>query len=121
MVNSKIDIKTLLILILGGVLIFNIVFDDSKEIEYYENEITLLKEENKKLLNNNDSLEVVNNKLAKEIEILLSDIDSTQVKLNKLEGDIKDLKNGKAKVSGYVNNLNADGVARSLSDYLNKR
>lgn len=121
MLKGKLDLKGLLILILGGILVFNIMFDESKEIDDYKEQIELLKKENLELLNNNDSLQVVNQKLAKEIENLLMNIDSTQAKVKSLEGKIKDLENEKGQVTDYVNGLNADGVASSLTDYLNRR
>lgn len=121
MLKEKLDIKTILILVLGAVLILSFIFRPSKEIEMYEDEISLLKEHNKQLLQNNDSLELVNNQLDKEIEGYLIEIDSTQVLLDENKDKINDLENGKDKVSSYVNGLNANGVTSSLTDYLDRR
>jgi chromosome segregation ATPase len=121
MLQGKLDIKMVIILILAGVVILSFIFRPSKPIEMYEDEISLLKEQNEQLSQNNDSLELANNQLDKEIEGYLIEIDSTQVLLDENNEKITKLEDGKNKVSGYVNSLNADGVTESLSDYLNRR
>ncbi len=120
MFKQKIDIKVIFILILAGALILSFIFRPSKSIDDYEDKINQLKHQNDSLLSNNDSLKSANYKLDEEVKKILIDIDKTQVKLDKTNNKIKDLENGKSKVSGYVNNLNADGVAKSLTDYLNR-
>lgn len=121
MLQGKLDIKMVIILILAGVVILSFIFRPSKPIEMYEDEISLLKEKNEQLSQSNDSLELANNQLDKEIEGYLIEIDSTQVLLDENNEKIIELEDGKNKVSGYVNSLNADGVTESLSDYLNRR
>ena len=121
MLQGKLDIKMVIILILAGVVMLSFIFRPSKPIEMYEDEISLLKEQNEQLSQNNDSLELANNQLDKEIEGYLIEIDSTQVLLDENNEKIIELEDGKNKVSGYVNSLNADGVTESLSDYLNRR
>ena len=121
MFKGKIDIKMIFILVLAVALILAIVFRPSKGIEMYENEIKELHEQNESLLNHNDSLKIVNSKLDEKNKKIIQAIDSTQVELDKTNDRIKDLENGKGKVSGYVNTLNADGVANGLSEYLNNR
>jgi peptidoglycan hydrolase CwlO-like protein len=118
---SKLDIKTIVILVLLGVVIVSFIFRPSKPIEMYEDEIILLNKKNKQLSQSNDSLELVNNQLDKEIEGYLNEIDSTQLLLDENKEKITELEDGKNKVSGYVNSLNADGVTESLTDYLNRR
>jgi len=121
MVSGKLDIKTIFILILGGALVLSFIFRPSKEIDMYENELNALKAENKELVQNNDSLMTVNDGLTIEIRDLMFDIDSTQAALIDTEDELKDLENGKGKVSGYVKTLNADGIAESLTEYLDRK
>ena len=121
MLKGKLDIKRIFILVLAGALILSFVFRPATKIDTYENEINLLKIENTKLLQNNDSLELVNIQLDEEIEGYLIEIDSTQVLLDENKDKINDLENGKGKVSSYVNGLDANGVTSSLTDYLNRR
>jgi regulator of replication initiation timing len=121
MLKGKLDIKIIFILVLAGALILSFIFRPTTEIDLYEDEIELLKEENKVLIHNNNSLNIENRKLDKEIEGYLIKIDSTQVLLYENKNKINDLENGKNEVSSYVNGLNANGVASSLTDYLNKR
>lgn len=120
MFKGKIDIKMVFIFVLATLLILSFIFRPSKSIDNYEDRINQLKEQNDSLLLNNDSLKLANTKLDIEIEKLLIDIDSTQAKLDETNNRIISLENGKNKVSGHVNKLNADGIANSLSDYLNR-
>lgn len=121
MFKGKIDIKVIFILILGGALILSFIFRPAKEIDTYEDEINQLREENKELLINNDSLKIANLQLNKEIQELLLSIDSMGVELEKNNNRIKVLEDEKNKVSDYVDGLDADGVAESLTEYLNRR
>jgi predicted nuclease with TOPRIM domain len=120
MFKGKIDIKVIFILILAGALILSFIFRPSKSIDSYKDKIHQLRQENDSLLFNNDSLKTANIKLNSEIKKILIDINLTKVKLDKTNKKLKNLENGKSKVSGYVNKLNADGIAKSLSEYLNR-
>lgn len=120
MFKEKIDIKVIFILILAGALILSFIFRPSKSIDTYKDTINQLHQQNDSLLSNNDSLKSLNTKLDGEIKKILVDIYKTQTNLDKTNNRIKDLENGKGKVSGYVYRLNADGVAKSLTDYLNR-
>jgi len=120
MLKQKIDIKVIFILILAGALILSFIFRPSKPIDNYEEKINQLKQQNDSLLSNNDSLKSANIKLNGEIKKILIEIDLTKAKLDKTNDKIKKLENGKSKVSGYVNKLNADGIAKSLSEYIER-
>lgn len=120
MIKDKIDIKVIFILILASILILSLIFRPSKSIDTYNNKINQLERENDSLLFNNDSLKTINTKLDVEYNKLLIDINKTHLELDKTNDKIKDLENGKGKVSTYVNKLNADGIAKSLSDYLDR-
>jgi len=121
MLKGKLDIKMIFILILGAALIISFIFRPSNEIDTHEDEIKLLHEENASLLSQNDSLALENVKLNEEIERILIDIDSTLHLLDQTNDRINDLENDKDKVADYVKSLDADGVANSLTEYLNNR
>jgi hypothetical protein len=121
MFKGKIDIKVLFILVLAGALIFNFIFSDSTDIDEYKEKIKVLQNENSKLLNNKDSLELVNFKLNKVNDSLMFTVDSTKLKIAQKDDQIKDLQNAKDKVSDIISNLNADGVASTLSEYLSRK
>ena len=121
MFKGKIDIKVLFILVLAGALIFNFIFSDSTDIDEYKEKIKVLQNENSKLLNNKDSLELVNFKLNKVNDSLMFTVDSTKLKIAQKDNQIKDLQNAKDKVSDIISNLNADGVASTLSEYLSRK
>lgn len=120
MFKQKIDIKVIFILILAGALILSLIFRPSKPIDTSEDKIKQLNKENEMLLSNNDSLKLANIKLDIEINKILKEIDKTQKELEKTNKKIKDLENGKGKVTSHVNKLNADGIANSLSEYINR-
>lgn len=121
MLKGKLDIKMVFILILAGALILSFIFRPSKTINTHEDEIEALEKENESLLSKNDSLTIENAKLDEKIQKILIDIDSTQHLLDETNDRINDLENDKGKISSYVKSLDADGVANSLTEYLNKR
>ena len=115
----KLGVKEIFIIVLAALLVLSMVFRPSKEIDTYEDEINLLKQQNKNLLLSNDSLSGMNKQLSEEIQDILVTIDSTEAKLHETEGQLNDLENDKDKVSTRVRNLNADGIASELTEYLN--
>jgi chromosome segregation ATPase len=117
----KLGNKEILIIVLGAALVLSLIFRPAKKIDYYEDEINSLKQQNELLYNSNDSLKSQNSELTKEIRDILITIDSTEAKLADTEIKLNNLENGKGKVSDRVRVLNADGVAGELSDYLNKK
>jgi chromosome segregation ATPase len=117
----KLDIKSILILVLGGILVFTIIFRPTKKIDTYEDEIEQLELKNDSLRNLNDLIGTENDSLRTERLEIQSKVDSIGVELEENKDKIKDLQNGKGKVSGYVKTLNADGVANSLTEYLNRK
>ena len=121
MLKIKLDIKSIFIIILGVALILSFIFRPSKPIETYENEINALKQVNKELLISNDSIAGINKKLEEEIQQILFTIDSTQALLKNSEKKIKELEEQRDEISDIVDNLNSDGVTKSISDYLKRR
>ncbi len=119
--KSKIDIKLIFIFVLAGALILSLIFRPSNEIDMHEDELKQLELSNQKLQNENDSIKLDNIKLNEEVQELIIDIDSTQAALADTEDRLNDIENDKGKVSGYVNTLDADGIAESLTEYLNRR
>lgn len=117
----KIGTKEILIIVLGVALVLSFVFRPTKKIDYYEDEINALKQQNELLFSNNDSLKTKNGLLAQEISDILITIDSTEAKLADTENKLNDLEDGKGKISDNVRVLNADGVAGELTDYLNRK
>tara|TARA_R110002060_G_scaffold17279_5_gene24033 strand:+ start:557 stop:937 length:381 start_codon:yes stop_codon:yes gene_type:complete len=121
MLNIKIDIKLIFIFILAIALILTIIFRPSIPIETYESEINTLKQVNKELLISNDSITGINKKLEEEIRQILFTIDSTEALLRNSENKIKELEEQRDEISDIVDNLNSDGVTKSISDYLKRR
>ena len=121
MLNIKIDIKLIFIFILAIALILTIIFRPSIPIETYESEINTLKQVNKELLISNDSIAGINKKLEEEIRQILFTIDSTEALLRNSEKKIKELEEQRDEISDIVDNLNSDGVTKSISDYLKRR
>jgi len=121
MLNIKFDIKLIFILVLAVALILSFIFRPNVPIETYEEEINTLKRENRDLILSNDSINKLNKKLEEEIRGILFTIDSTQALLRNTENKLKELEGRRNEVSHIVDNLNSDGVTKSISDYLKRR
>tara|TARA_Y100000589_G_C27199053_1_gene648552 strand:+ start:10628 stop:11008 length:381 start_codon:yes stop_codon:yes gene_type:complete len=121
MLKINIDLKAILILGLAVALVLSLIFRPSVPIEEYEEEISILQKQNKKLLMSNDSIIKANIKLQKEIDVILYAIDSTKVVLRKTEDKLKELERKRNEVSNIVDNMDSDGVTNTLSDYLQRR
>jgi len=121
MLNIKFDIKLIFILVLAVALILSFIFRPNVPIETYEEEINTLKRENRYLILSNDSINKLNKKLEEEIRGILFTIDSTQALLRNTENKLKELEGRRNEVSHIVDNLNSDGVTKSISDYLKRR
>jgi len=117
----KLSFEKILIIVLGVALVLSFIFRPSKPIEMYEDEINGLKLKNEELSLSNDSLKNENLKLNDEIRDILVTIDSTQAALDSTQTKINDLENAKGNISSTVRKLNANGVTRELSDYLDRR
>ncbi len=115
------DIKTIFILVLAIALILSFLFRPTVPIETYETEINTLKEQNKRLLLSNDSINQINQKLQDEITVILYAIDSTKVILKETEHKLEILENKRNEVSTIVNNMDSDDITNSFSDYLKRR
>ena len=121
MLKINIDLKAILILGLAVALVLSLIFRPSVPIEEYEEEISVLQKQNKKLLISNDSIIKANIKLQKEIDVILYAIDSTKVVLRETEDKLKELEKKRNEVSNIVDNMDSDGVTNTLSDYLQRR
>ena len=121
MLKINIDLKAILIIVLGVALVLSLIFRPSVPIEEYEKEIDTLKKQNKELMISNDSITKANIKLQKEIEIILYAIDSTKVVLRETEDKLKELERKRNEVSNIVDNMDSDGITTTLSDYLQRR
>ena len=121
MLKINIDLKAILILSLAVALVLSLIFRPSVPIEEYEEEISVLQKQNKKLLISNDSIVKANIKLQKEIDVILYAIDSTKVVLRKTEDKLKELERKRNEVSNIVDNMDSDDVTNTISDYLKRR
>jgi predicted nuclease with TOPRIM domain len=118
---KKLDIKSIFIIVLSVLLLLSIWFRPSKTVDNHKNEIDQLIKENERLLSTNDSLKLSNIIINREVDKLHKEIDDTQERLRKTNNKIKDLEDGKDKVSDYVKSLDADGISKSLTEYLNNK
>ena len=121
MFKFDIDIKTIFILILGVAVILLLLFRPSKEINTYEEEILILKNQNKILINNNDSLSFANVKLLEDILVLEEDVEVINIKLEDSSKEIDKLKKKKNEILSNVIIMDANSVTNNLADYLKRR
>lgn len=115
------NIQLVFIIILAVALILSILSKPSTPIDTYEDEINLLKKQNKELRLSNDSLTSANVKLQEEINIILYAIDSTEVALRETEAKLTELEKRRNEVPSIINNMDSDDITNSISDYLKRR
>lgn len=121
MVKFDIDIKDIFIIVLGLVIVTMIIFRPSKDISMYEEEINVLNQRNKILIEINDSISTANNILENQISLLEVDVETVNGKLIDNEKEIKKLKRNKGEIYKHVNSLDVNGVTSGLSDYLKRK
>ena len=121
MKNPFKDIKLVFIIILAVALIFSFLLQPATQIETYETEINSLKQQNKRLLLSNDSINQLNLKLQEEITVILYAIDSTKVILKQTEKKLSDLEKKRNEISTIVDNMDSDDITNTFSDYLKRR
>ncbi len=121
MKNPFKDIKLVFIIILAVALIFSFLLQPATQIETYETEINSLKQQNKRLLLSNDSINQLNLKLQEEITVILYAIDSTKVILKQTEDKLTELENKRNEISTIVTNMDSDDITNTFSDYLKRR
>lgn len=121
MFKFNIDIKTIIIVLLGLIIIFMFLFRPSKDISMYEEEINILNQRNKILIEINDSITNLNNLLGNQIILLEKDVETVNGKLTVNEKEINKLKRNKGEIYKHVNSLDVNGVTRGFSDYLKRK
>ena len=121
MFKFDIDIKTIFILVLGAAVILLLLFRPSKEISTYEEEMLILKNQNIKLLQNNDSLSTINDKLIEDVIILEEDVEEINIKLVDSSKEIDKLKKKKNEIPSNVIVMDANSVTNYIADYLKRR
>jgi len=115
------NISFVFIIILAVGLVISLLTRPSTAINNYEDEINILKEQNKGLMLSNDSLTTVNGKLQKEINVILYTIDSTKVILIETEVKLAELEKRRNEIPNIISNMVSDDVTSNLSDYLKRR
>ena len=121
MFKINIDIKSIFIIVLGLIIVFMIIFRPSKDISMYEEQINILNQRNKILIEINDSISNVNNLLGSQIKLLEKDVETVNDKLVDNEEQINKLKRNKGEIYKHVNSLDVNGVTSGLSDYLKRK
>ncbi len=121
MFKFDIDIKTIFILVLAAAVILLLLFRPTKEINTHEEEILMLENQNKILLQDNDSLSSINIKLIEDVIILEEDVDEINVKLKDSNKEIDKLKKKKNEIHSNVIIMDANSVTNNLADYLRRR
>jgi len=121
MVKFDIDIKDIFIIVLSIVIVTMIIFRPSKDISMYEEEINILNQRNKILIDINDSISIENNLLENQISLLEVDVETVNDKLTNNEKEINKLKRNKGEIYKHVNSLDVDGVTSGISDYLKRK
>jgi predicted nuclease with TOPRIM domain len=119
--NMKLDIKTIMIIVLGSLLVFNLILKSKETPIDNKGEIKSLHESNEKLngINNslNDSIKTLNKDIIKINEML----NLNNNKILELKLQIQKLKDEKNKIQPTVNRMSANVIANTFSNYLDKK
>jgi predicted RNase H-like nuclease (RuvC/YqgF family) len=118
---KQLDTKSIIIIILASLLVIFTIFQPNKKIDNYKDEIKALHLKNEQLLQNNDSLKIVNEKIDKELKNIYGVIKITEKLIAQYDNRITELKNKQDETSNRVNVLSADGVASEFTNYIKKR
>ena len=121
MFKSKIDIKTIFILVLGTAVILLLLFRPSKDINTHEEELLNLETRNKVLLQDNDSISSINIELMNDVVILEEDVEEINIKLEDSSKEIDKLKKKKNEIPSNVIIMDANDVTYNIADYLERR
>ena len=121
MFKSKIDIKTIFILVLGTAVILLLLFRPSKDINTHEEELLNLETRNKVLLQDNDSISSINIELMNDVVILEEDVEEINIKLEDSTKEIEKLKKKKNEIPSNVIIMDANDVTYNIADYLERR
>ena len=115
------NIQLVFILILSGALILLLVLRPSTPIDTYEDELRELEEINKQLGVSNDSINLINIGLQKEIQNIIHEIDGTQIILQQTEEKLKKLENANNEIPTFINNMDGDSITYYITEYLNRK
>lgn len=116
----KLDIKSVLIIILGLGLIISFIIGQKTSIDYKKDEMKSLQKQNELLISRNDSLKMLNEALDKHIFTLNQQIQINEKMLAESETEINELKRRKNEKTNTIIRLSANGVANELSNYIKK-
>lgn len=117
---KKLDIKTIFILVLSLALIISFFVGQKNKIDYRKDEIKALHAKNNELSKTNDSLATANAILDKKLAKIDSLIKANDIKISEKQSQIEILKRRKNEIPSHVNVLSANGVASSLSKYIER-
>ena len=117
---KNIDLKTIFIFILGGLLVLSIIFNQTRK-PTDDSVIKALNEKSNLLEKNNEELKKANQKLDSTLFIVKQELTLNKEKLNKTQAQLQVLKNKRNEISTNVNRLSANGIANAFTEYLDKR
>ena len=106
---------------MGVAIILLLLFRPTKEIKTHEEEILMLENQNKLLLQDNDSLSFINIKLIEDVIIIEEDVEEINIKLEDSSKEIEKLKKKKNEIPSNVIIMDANSVTNNLADYLRRR
>jgi hypothetical protein len=120
-VFKKIDVKTIIILILAGGLIISFMFGQKSVIDEHKVEIKKMHEENSRMILRNDSLFKYNTKIEAEMLLINKKLKENEVFIANTQLQINKLNKRKNEVSNHVNNLSAISLSNGFTDYLQSK
>jgi hypothetical protein len=117
----KLDLKSIVIIILGIALIISFFFGQKSNVDYKKKEIEALHKANDSLSNVNIRLTNMNTILKSRVNRYKIVIEENKTKITESELKIYKLTYEKNKIYNSVHRMSANDVSRSFTNYLNKR
>lgn len=118
---KKLDLKTIIILVLGVALIISFFFGQKNNIDTHTDEISILHKKNAELIIKNDSINAVNVKIDAVISVINKELIDNNKALATSQKELQNLKKKQNEIPTYVKHLSANGVANAFSDFLNTK
>lgn len=115
---KKLDLKSIVILILGLALIISFIFGQHNNIDYNKDEIDNLHKKNVIITKMNDSLIKVNAVIDSQIHDINKKLAETTIQLDSIKKELQILKKKNNEIPKYVSSLSANGVANAFTNYL---
>jgi len=118
--KKKLDFKTIIIIVLLLGVIGFIIFWPEPEVDYNQDKIDELKEQNEDLLAKNDSLSNVISEKDTIIVMAEREVEELQEEVEIKDSLIQNINNRRDETRDHVNSLDGNDITRGINDYIRR-